>query len=366
MKMTKFLKIAVLLVIFSMAFSSSVYAYGTIDSGTFDVPPADDELAEGYAVYQVGYKYVVDESPKIAGVYPVVCSRGSKSVFHKKSNDGIPENYLTFASPTDKYISFTSDDENIASADKTAFYCNNVGRTIIHVDTGVYSPEQYKYNQNYEIIVYDVNVNGNGLKRQIAKTIDRAMSVLANGGEMPKFIDEKTAYILYDVMVTGKNINANLGVDLITADNVSNEHKSKIEKKLEKNDNLISYYDINIETSEENVEGVGYISELDDSIEVSVDLPSLPDIKEGYTRSFYAMRVHDDEVEKIDVSVVDGRAVFETDRFSTYALVYSDVVNIGVPDTGIFTKHNKVEIEMTLVSTVLVVTLLIMIIRRLA
>lgn len=335
MKNMKSLKLIISTALLSVIFTNSVSAFGTITSGTFDTPPGDDELAENYAVYEVDDKYIVDESPKVAGVNPVVCSRGSKSLFHKVSKDGIPENYLTFLSPTDKYISFTSDDENIATADKTAFYCNNVGRTVIHINTGVHSPARYKYNYDYDIIVYDVKVNGNGLRRQITSTIDRAMSVLANGGEMPKFIDEKTAYMLFDIMTTGKSINANLDVDLITEDNISEEKKSKIAKKIEKDGTIISYYDINIETTEENVDGTGRINELDDEVEVSIDLPLVPEVADGYEREYYVVRVHDDEVEKISASVDNGKVLFNTDRFSIYALAYSDVPSdVGAPNTG--------------------------------
>ena len=338
MKKLGFFKIFTIAGAFTMLFSSSVCAYGTITSGTFDTPPADEDLAQFHAVYKVDDKYVVDESPKIAGVNPVVCSRGSKSLFHVKAPDGTPENYLTFVSPTDKYISFTSDDENIANADKTAFYCNAVGRTTIHINTGVYSPNEYKYNYDYDIIVYDIETSDENIREQVVSTIDKAMSVLANGGAMPSSIDEKTAEMLYDIMITGKKMTTNLGVNIITENNISEENKEKINNKINDNDKIISYYDIKIETSEENVDGFGHVKELGDDIEILVDLPEVEAPKEGLTRKYFAVRLHDGVAEKIDIEKVGNKGKIRSDRFSVYAIGYSD--SIGSPDTGANTNED--------------------------
>lgn len=338
MKKTGFFKVFAVAGVFATVFSSPACAWGTITSGTFDTPPADEDLAEFHAVYKVGDKYVVEESPKIAGVHPVVCSRGSKSLFHVKAPDGTPENYLTFLSPTDKYISFDSDDEEIASADKTAFYCNGVGRTIIHIDTGVYSPDIYKFNMDYDVIVYDIETSDEGIRAQVASAIDRAMSVLANGGEMPSSIDEKTAEMLYDIMITGKKLTTNLGVNIVTENNISEENKGKINEKINSNDKIISYYDINIETLEENVDGSGRVKELGDDIEILVDLPEVEAPKEGLKRSYFAVLVHDGRAEKIEVEKVGNKGKIKSKKFSLYAVGYSD--NIGSPDTGVNTNED--------------------------
>ena len=339
MKKSGFFKVFAVAGAFTMLLSNSVYAYGTITSGTFDSPPADEELAQFHAVYKVGDKYVVDESPKIAGVNPVVCSRGSKSLFHTKAPDGTPENYLTFVDPTDKYISFTSDNENIASADKAAFYCKAVGRTIIHINTGVYSPNEYKYNYDYDIIVYDIETSDENIREQVVSAIDKAMSVLANGGAMPSSIDEKTAEMLYDIMVTGKKLTTNLGVNIVTENNISEENKGKINEKINGNDKIVSYYDINIETSEENVEGSGHVKELGGDIEVLVDLPEVEAPKDGIKRSYFAVLLHDGKAEKIEVEKVGNKGKIKSSKFSLYAIGYSDT--IGSPDTGVNTNEDQ-------------------------
>ena len=45
---------------------------------------------------------------------------------------------------------------------------------------------------------------------------------------------------------------------------------------------------------------IGKITELENTILVSVDIPtSLPELKSGYTRKYYVIRVHNGETTKI-------------------------------------------------------------------
>ena len=55
----------------------------------------------------------------------------------------------------------------------------------------------------------------------------------------------------------------------------------------------------------------------------------LLDVAEGYTRVFYIIREHDGKVELLETKVEDGELVFESDKFSTYAIAYKDVENSG-------------------------------------
>lgn len=50
-------------------------------------------------------------------------------------------------------------------------------------------------------------------------------------------------------------------------------------------------------------------------------------------RTFFVIRVHDGVAEKLNTVVQDGVAYFETDRFSTYALVYEDAPSSGSSET---------------------------------
>ena len=70
----------------------------------------------------------------------------------------------------------------------------------------------------------------------------------------------------------------------------------------------------------------GEVTELDKEVTFTIAVPEeLKAVKEGYTREFYIIRVHEGETEKLPVTVnADGTLSFKTDRFSTYALAYTD------------------------------------------
>ena len=330
-----------MLAFFPVLFSNPAHAYGTITSGTFDEPPDDEELADWYAVYEENDKYVVDKFAGAGMVMPAACARGSKILHNQINSNGIHEDYLAFDPSTAHHFTFVSTDESVATADTTAFYCNGVGRTTIHINNNVYSPERYKHDIPFEIVVYDIETNDESIREQLTATINRAMVVLANGGEMPETIDDATAAMLYDILVTGKNLGAVLGVDLVTEEDVPDEDLGKINEQIADGETIASYYDISIETSEENVDDAGHVYELEDDIEVAVELPELPELADGYTRTFFAVRLHNGVAERIDdIAINNDKATIPTDRFSIYALGYSDNLDIKAPNTGLQTTNN--------------------------
>ena len=51
----------------------------------------------------------------------------------------------------------------------------------------------------------------------------------------------------------------------------------------------------------------------------------LPEVAEGYERVYYVVRDHNGEIEVLNTTVNDDNTIsFESDKFSTYALVYKD------------------------------------------
>ena len=62
----------------------------------------------------------------------------------------------------------------------------------------------------------------------------------------------------------------------------------------------------------------------------------MPKVKSGYVRKYFVIRVHDGKTTVID-DVKDngnGTVTFKSDKFSTYALAYNDVVKtVSSPNT---------------------------------
>ena len=70
-------------------------------------------------------------------------------------------------------------------------------------------------------------------------------------------------------------------------------------------------------------------------ITISVDVPEkLKNNDKNINRMFYVVRVHDGKAEFLTDGTTENTLLFETDRFSTYAIVYNDVAVEGNPKTG--------------------------------
>ena len=93
---------------------------------------------------------------------------------------------------------------------------------------------------------------------------------------------------------------------------------------------VVGYFDVSVLLKNTLTnETISNISELASPIELTVALPSeLQTVSEGYTRAFYVIREHNGKVELLETSLAsDGKSLtFETDKFSTYALTYVDVL----------------------------------------
>ena len=102
------------------------------------------------------------------------------------------------------------------------------------------------------------------------------------------------------------------------------EEVKKFEAALE--DGIIGgFLDIDILVLKDGEEARN-ITELSKKIQLSAKLPELPEVEKGYTRTYYILREHNGEVEKLDATLSkDGKSlIFSSDKFSKYAVVYVD------------------------------------------
>ncbi len=82
-------------------------------------------------------------------------------------------------------------------------------------------------------------------------------------------------------------------------------------------------------------DNLGTLSELDKEITFNVALPEdLTKVEEGYTRTYYIVRYHGDEAEIIDTELNGNVLTFASDKFSTYAIAYTDTKTEENPKTG--------------------------------
>ena len=116
---------------------------------------------------------------------------------------------------------------------------------------------------------------------------------------------------------------------------VSADHKALIEKALGKN-TVGLYLDITL-TKRAGTASPVKITKAGSAVTVTVILPeSLRNTDARFDRSYKIIRVHEDRAELLDASydAESGKLSFLTDRFSTYAVVYTDTPVPTKPATG--------------------------------
>lgn len=219
----------------------------------------------------------------------------------------------------EKYFAAKSGDEKVATVNGKTVTAVSVGTTTIKVGYA-------DYLEDVTFTVYEVK--SDDATKAEEKTINTVIETLVKDETAEvKGIDKDTSAKLVEAVKAGQTIETELVADEVEAKEVTEETVKVIEKVLEGEEKVAAYFDVNV-LLKANKETIGKITELDNKVKVEVAMPTtLPTVKEGYTRNYYVIRVHDGETTKLDVELVDGKLVFETDRFSTYALAYNDVKN---------------------------------------
>jgi len=165
------------------------------------------------------------------------------------------------------------------------------------------------------------------LSKEIDETEELKENLLGSLNELAKENQELADFI--------KNNNVEVKVDFNNLDKseVEPEEKEKIEKVITKEVEGIKigkYFDIKILVKNaDNDEVLVNIPKLNKDIIFTVAIPEdLPKLEEGYTRNYYIIRNHNGEIEIIKDAKLseDGKSIiFGSDKFSTYAIAYTDV-----------------------------------------
>jgi len=136
------------------------------------------------------------------------------------------------------------------------------------------------------------------------------------------------------LMEKGVDISIELSVEEF-GQKVPADHKALIEKALGKN-TVGLYLDITL-TKRAGTASPVKITKAGSAVTVTVILPeSLRNTDARFDRSYKIIRVHEDRAELLDASydAESGKLSFLTDRFSTYAVVYTDTPVPTKPATG--------------------------------
>jgi len=121
----------------------------------------------------------------------------------------------------------------------------------------------------------------------------------------------------------GKNIKIEIIVEDVT-EKISTEEKEKIVEKME--DKIIgAYIDISIIKTVEGEEKET-ITNTNGKVKFTISIPDELIDEENPNREFYIVRMHDEKVEILNTEYdsENHTLTFETDKFSTYAIAYTD------------------------------------------
>lgn len=140
---------------------------------------------------------------------------------------------------------------------------------------------------------------------------------------------------LIDSLKNDANIDTehrNVAINVLFEDKDAKELPEKIEEavsKISEEAKVLKYFDLSFKVIDtDNQDELGNITSLTKKVKLSVVLPEeMPELKEGFVRKYYMIRMHGTEVEVLDADLnKEGtEVIFETDKFSEYALAYNDV-----------------------------------------
>lgn len=160
-------------------------------------------------------------------------------------------------------------------------------------------------------------------------------SLSVKGGSFSKEVTPETGYKAYQVLNSSEEKYVIASEDDLSLESiVSTLEKEQIGQselalieKASQNYQVAAYFNIDLAEITSDGSVVAYYDESNEKIKVTLDIPEdLEKVKDGYMRTYYIIRVHDGKTELLDTTNNnDGTISFQTDKFSTYTLVYKDV-----------------------------------------
>lgn len=299
--------------------------------------------------------------------------------YSPEKNTSKEMSYLTIKGGTfnmsgnDKYIK--NDDYGMLTINAGEFNMKDPASACI-ANVGFYSGKElltinggtYNYTGS-NVAIFDYDWNNNGYT-------DNSKTVV-NGGNF-KLANEnaKVTNVVYDEQTTKKdykvigkdNEYVVAGDDEITEvtdvkevkkEDVKEEDTKLIENTVSNKYNVVGYYDINTYKAlkDDNSVLLDKVSETDKKVKVTLQIPAnLKKVLEGYTRTYYVIRVHNGVADILDATLNDdGTVSFETDKFSTYTLTYKDVKNSNnsaVNNTNVVANPKTADSNILLISVI--------------
>ena len=152
-------------------------------------------------------------------------------------------------------------------------------------------------------------------------------------GKEVEGIDEETATKIIAAKTEGKAVKVEVENKQVEAEEVK-EDAEKIEELIGEKASIGVLFDVNVLAKADGTT-LGKVTKLGNKVRLALAIPEdLQAVPSGYTRTFGVATVHNGVASEVD-SEVDGDKIYTfADRFSTYAITYTDTKETSNPKTG--------------------------------
>ncbi len=291
----------------------------------FDWDELEDQMADSASIYN-HYKTMLE----IRNSYSELFARGDR-VTIKTSNDDGYDVFSRSYDGTTLYIGM-----NIASGAQTVSFAVEGDEGTVYID--LYSGEKYTVSASgtVSVSIPAAADGGTVVLKETETTSEILTEATSNDGYTVAAgaTAETLKEIVYSAATERELIQLQAGADAVLYMTVSDISStvSAAEKKLVKSVaggyTVGAYLDLDCFIEYGIITSQKY--ELSSAIQVSLTLPeSLINTDSSKTRVYKVVRIHDGEATLLDAKYDSstGKLTFETDRFSTYAIVYYDTEN---------------------------------------
>lgn len=129
------------------------------------------------------------------------------------------------------------------------------------------------------------------------------------------------------IIVNEKELQLKVVVKEVKETEIDSNAVNLIQEEITDKYHLATYLDIVLGKFTATKDMVDHVEETTEAVSITIPLPTtLEKVQEGYIRKYFIVRVHNGTTTLIDDVKVnsDNTLTFNTDKFSTYALVYQD------------------------------------------
>ncbi len=237
------------------------------------------------------------------------------------------------------FVIYEIEDESIVTVENGILKGHKDGVSKITVILG--EDKNGKIKKEFDAIVFDLDAATdyqpsrnegeavvNVMNIIVSNVIEKALDDNSN-----ESIDAETKAKLIAAIEDGLTVEAKIDIKEVKESDLDPSLVEKIKGSLDKG-TIVEFLDIDLLLTADN-ELLGNISKLDDQLTISIDAPeSLKNVPANTTRKFFIIRTHEgEEPELIEATLKDGKLIFKTDKFSNYAIGYTDTENKTNPLT---------------------------------